>query len=152
MNDRNIRIFKDLVREAKHSYMVAAASAGNDPRVNLVLAKWPDVTDSLLEFIEHTDTAYYIPGERDKATDKVIGDLAHIICAPLAKIAAGLSMQLEEDQAIPYMEKINKLLSVDTWPENPIKIKNGFISVINEMIDVGKLEYRKIEPIDKQEV
>lgn len=147
MKDKNIRIFKDLVQEAQHSYAIAAASAGNDPRINLVLAKWPDVADSLLEFIEHMDTAYYIPGERDKATDKVISDLAHLICAPIAKIAAALSLQMKEDENLPYMEKINKLLKIDTWHENPVRIKNSFISVINEMIDVGKLDFRKIEPI-----
>lgn len=141
MTDTNIQKFRNLLLEAQHSYIIAASMVGNDSRVNRVLAKWPDLTDALLDYFESDSKDGY---------DKVISDLGTLVCHPMAIISLAMVPQLVKDDQNSYMEKISKI-GPALWSSDPIRSKNKLIALINQMIDRGKVKCDKITAIKGDE-
>ena len=119
----NLQKLKMLVREAKHSYLVASSMTGH-PDLSKILLKWADVNDSLITF-----------QEGDGSVDDVIKDISPIIYIPILAVAESYCEILKQKKCSEaYIIGNNIDLVKDQFDSlKPVVSKNKLIDLINEL-------------------
>ena len=118
MNQEQINKIRQLSRAAQHSVMAATTLVG-DTQILKVLAKWPDVTDSILDY------------EESKCEfSQIVDDIAMVIRIPLMAIASSYVVALENSQ--DFIGQIDSLRKRQGLID-PLEYKAEITSIINEM-------------------
>lgn len=107
---------KVFIREAKHSFAILLGFIGKpDTECNLILLKWPDAMDSMIE----------------KNEEKFLCDMSHLICRPLFLIAKSLVEILSKHTEVNMQEVYDTMKFAEL---NPIESKENLIRLCNSMI------------------
>lgn len=130
-----------LTMEAKHSFIVACTIT-NDPKINLILAKWPDVIDSIME---------YLRNESNMGWSRVVSDIAPIIFQPIGAIAEGFIQILEKNKITnQYKNEYSEIMK--SYYTDPVEVKVKMIELVNKLIPMVEELGVTIDPIKKLEL
>ena len=130
---KDIDLIKKLIKEAQHSYIIAASAVGNRPEINLVLAKYADVVDSMVNYMDDRNDQFHdiLP---------IQTDLYELIVRPL---------KITHDSIKHFLSPEKEKLFDPQVEKDPIVMKNKLIKSINDMIDVGNFNFQKISSYEE---
>jgi len=104
---------KLLVREAKHSFLIVLSIVGKeDSAFNIILLKWPDIVDSIL----------------DDDEELFLKDVGFLICHPFKLLAESLQSIINDDRSVD-IDVSMKLSSSD-----PLDARKNLVRLCNSLI------------------
>lgn len=107
------------ILEAKHSFAILLGFIGEpDTPCNMMLLKWPDAVDALL----------------DDDEDKFREDMATLMCQPIKIISESLFDILNSNGGCDIDFSVQIKDTIQLSPNNPVEAKNNLISICNQII------------------
>ena len=139
MNSSEIITIRRLMDEAKHSF-VSVATLTDNPKIAFILAKWPDVLCSILDYVERGDSLTL-------GFNRIISDFGPLVYSPYATIAESYLDVLKsagtEDSALrAEFDTIMKSTFVD-----PTDVKIKLVELINKIVPLLNEAGHKVEPV-----